>query len=156
MRLRLLLAILAGWAAARWASTYHRFEVSERSMQPSLAPGDYVLASRRSAALGVGDVVIFEHPVEQGFWLVKRVVGLPGDEISVQDGRLTRNGAAVDGAPTPGAGSWTVPPGTIFVVGDNRYVSAGDSRLLGPIPVGLVEGRVAFRYWPLGTMGPIK
>lgn len=148
--------ILAGWTTVHSAQVYRRFEVSEHSMAPTLAPGDYLLTSRVMDRLMAGDIVVYEHPAQAGFWLVKRVVGLPGDEISVHNNRLSRNQTRFDDLPTPGRGRWNVPPGTVFVAGDNRTASSSDSRAIGPIPVGQIEGRVVFRYWPLRALGPIR
>jgi signal peptidase I len=145
-----LVAIAAGLGQA-----YRRFEVAERSMEPALRPGDYLITSRYLDRLSAGDVVVYEHPHQPGFWMVKRAIGLPGDQITIADSALTRNGRPVDPRPTPGGGTWVVPAGSVWVIGDNRAASSGDSRSLGPISIGLVEGRAVFRYWPLRSIGPI-
>lgn len=154
MAVRIILAVGAAVVGSRIVQAYRRFEVAEHSMEPALSAGDYLITSRRIDALGVGNIVVFEHPHQGGFWLVKRVVGMAGDEIRIEHGRLTRNGAVVDEA-TPGTGTWAVGAGELFVLGDNRSASSGDSRGLGPISVGSVEGRAIARYWPPSTLGRV-
>ena len=106
MAFRILLLAALGGVVARAAQTFHRFEVAEHSMEPALSAGDFVITSRRLDVLGVGDIVVFEHPFDDGFWLVKRVVGVAGDLITIGDRTLTRNGVTLD-ENTPGSGSWT-------------------------------------------------
>ena len=99
-----------------------------------------------------GDVVVVERP-EGEESLIKRVVALPGEEIQVRDGR-----ALVDGRPAEepwvtnfGGRDYlpaVVPPGHVFVLGDNRPVSY-DSRAIGPVPVASIRGRAWLVYWPL-------
>ena len=155
MAFRLLVIALIGGIGLRLRQLYTRFEVAEQSMAPTLNPGDYLIADARIERLRRGDIVVFSHPDDAGFWLVKRVVGVPGDEIVVHEGSVTRNGEHIDDERTPGTGRWTVAPGELFVLGDNRAHSAGDSRSLGPISIGLIEGMVRYRYWPLGAVGSL-
>ncbi|MDH3499527.1 MAG: signal peptidase I [Acidimicrobiia bacterium] len=154
MAFRMLIVAAIGLIGGRVAQIYRRFEVAERSMEPTLSAGDYVVASRYVDRMQLGDIVVFEHPQQGGFWLVKRVIGVAGDVVVIDDGRVTRNGAAVDGLNTPGQGTWKVPAGALFVLGDNRQASSGDSRSLGPVSIGLVDGVVVFRYWPIPAFGP--
>lgn len=156
MAFRILLLLAVTLVGYRAVYPYRRFAVAERSMEPALRPGDYLITSSYLDNLRRGEVVVYEHPNRDGFWLVKRVVGLAGDEIRIEDGRLLRDGAAVDDWYTPGDGNWTVPPGAVFVIGDNRGWSSADSRSLGPIPIGQVAGRAVFRYWPLRAFGPLR
>ncbi len=110
-----------------------RFEIAERSMAPALLPGDYVVAVRY-APVERGSVVVFPHPGRDDFYLVKRVAALPGDEVA---GRI-------------------LEAGLVWVLGDDLNASTDDSRALGPIPIGAIEARVVWRYWParrIGTRG---
>lgn len=118
------------------------------SMLPTLlVSGDWVLTSKlHSGGQGVkvGDLVSFEHPVRQGIWTIKRVVGVGGDFV-------------LEGTPQlPGKRERTeermiqVPPNHLWVVGDNLEWSR-DSRHYGPVPMGLVRGRVLARVLPWGT-----
>jgi signal peptidase I len=91
---------------------------------------------------------------------VKRVVGLPGDVISVQDGHVIRNGhrAREPFAAPCGGGrecdlqAIVVPPGQYFLMGDNRG-NSDDSRYWGPVPRRQIIGRAVATYWPLGRIG---
>jgi signal peptidase I len=92
---------------------------------------------------------------------VKRVVGLPGDRLSIVDGHVYRNGARERDAytePCGGAPSCdfpvtiTVPKGDYYMMGDNRGES-DDSRFWGPVPRGWIIGKVFFTYWPPSRIG---
>lgn len=117
-------------------------------MTPALRPGDYLIG-RRARRLVRGDLVVFEHPQRSGFFLVKRVVGMPGERIEISDGRVL-----IDDQPEPGNPVDTNPPGRwvldqeqIFVLSDARAMTRSDSRSFGPIPRHSVI-RVVARYWP--------
>lgn len=94
--------------------------------------------------------------------LVKRVIGLPGDEIDIRDGIVYRNGVPLDEpyvtSPTePGVNEvvpFVVPAGQVFVLGDNRAVSQ-DSRAFGCVDLKNVEGIAVFRVFPLSKFGSI-
>lgn len=128
-------AVLAGIAAAygfrRWRPS--RIEVEGASMRPTLEPGDWAIGFR-ARRLHRGDVVVIEHPDRAGFELVKRVRHLPGD-------------VAPDGL---------VLIDRVWVEGDDPGGSS-DSRTFGPVPLGLVRGRVWVVWWPPGrirALGP--
>lgn len=121
-------------------------------MQPSLSPGDWVIAQRLRGAPRRGDIVVFSHPAVPEMSVVKRVIGLPGEHVQIGNGQVHIDGEILaepwaDG-PTLPDGKWAVPPGQVWVLGDHRALSTGDSRSLGPLPVELVKWRVAARYWP--------
>ena len=108
-----------------------------------------------------GDIVLFRDPEED---LIKRVVGVPGDEIAVRDGRLFLNDEPQKEPYVAGEtciryqpktcsfGPATVPKGHIFVMGDNRAHSY-DSRFFGPVPEETLIGEALFRFWPPGRAG---
>lgn len=91
---------------------------------------------------------------------VKRVVGMPGDRIAVQDGHVVRNGrrasepfaAPCGGGPECDLAAIEVPAGHYFLMGDNRGNSA-DSRYWGPLPREQIIGRAVVTYWPIGRIG---
>ena len=100
-----------------------------------------------------GDVIVFRPPTGEDSDFVKRVIGLPGDEIRIEDGMVFVNDEAVeDGRTTRPRGSTdfplTVPDGGYFVLGDNRGAS-NDSRSWGFVNAEDIVGRVLARYWPL-------
>lgn len=100
-------------------------------------------------------------PQESSQTFIKRVVGLPGDRIQIEDGRVYRNGVKEKDsfiAPcAPGNGCnfrnpITVPPGEYFMMGDNRGDS-DDSRFWGPVPAKWIIGVAFFTYWPPDRIG---
>jgi len=106
-----------------------------------------------------GDIIVFSRPpgetLEPGVNdLVKRVIGLPGETISGQDGQVFINGKALPepwlpkGVVTGNFSPVKIPKGYYFVMGDNRGFSS-DSRVFGPISGSLIVGRVVMRIWPL-------
>ena len=123
------------------------------SMTPTISPGDHLLLDKRDAArVTVGDVVVVVDPRGDGL-IVKRVVAVGGDSIGFEDGILVRNGLPV---PEPYTADFldgvyygpdVVPPGGLYLLGDNRYDSE-DSRDFGPVPADTVVGRVAGRLFP--------
>ena len=151
------------------------FRVEQGSMETTLLPEQYVLVDKLSPRWSTyerGDIVVFDAPeafrAEGGAPLIKRVIGLPGDRVELEDGFVLVNGVQIDepyvfarddGSPVPtrpadGTTSWIVPDGDLFVLGDHRSVSA-DSRQFGPIEVAHVLGRAVLRYWPLDTFGAL-
>lgn len=146
-----LMAAIAGGVAARW--TYQRlarFEISEVSMTPTLRPGDRVLTWERIPRRG--DIVVFEHPSKADFWLVKRVIGLPGEKVEIKDGAVLIDGALLDEPWTTELSGpdieWDLDGHEAVVLGDARHLSAGDSRQLGPLPTDSLLHVVIARYWP--------
>jgi signal peptidase I len=131
-----------------------RVRVDGFSMRPTLQDGEYILVSKLSYKLGEpqrGDIVVFIFPVNPEEDLIKRVIGLPGDTITVQNGVLSINGVPVDepyiNAPPAYEGTWLVPPNELFVLGDNRNDSR-DSHQWGLLPVENVIGKAVLIYWP--------
>ncbi len=134
--------------------------VSSASMTPTFVTGDRLLVGTGVIGEGradPGEVVVFHRPgpgEAAGELLVKRVAAVAGDQVGVRDGRLVVNGVwvpeeyvvqtAVDGTYF---GPVTVPPGCVFVLGDNRADSL-DSRDFGAVPTDMLVGRVLFRFWP--------
>jgi signal peptidase I len=128
--------------------------VASSSMEPTLNPGDQVLIATRayrSVGPARGDLVVFKGPDGP---LVKRVAAVAGDEVGIEDGQLVVNGRIVPEPPVDlntvdglYYGPVTVPPGSIFVLGDNRANSV-DSRTLGPVRLDALIGQVMLRLWP--------
>lgn len=142
----------AGAAAVAAGALLTRFAVAGDSMAPALRDGDWVVARRVRRVPGRGVVVVFTHPNRDGFSLVKRIIGLPGEEIVLAGGTVAADGAPLDEPWATGRtepdGAWRLGPSEVFVLGDNRLVSADDSRMLGPVPGSAVQWRVFGRYWP--------
>lgn len=111
-----------------------------------------------------GDIIVLEPPVASAEPYIKRVIGLPGERITFAEGLVFVNGEAltedyITGAITECDGtpfcSLTVPPGQVFVLGDNRSNSA-DSRVFGTISYDHIIGKAVFSNWPFETLGPIE
>jgi len=150
------LALLAALVLVR-ATVIAPVRVASASMLPTYAAGDAVLVSQRPPDLSDidrGDLITFRSP-EDGDTALKRVIGLPGDSLVILDSELYVNQRLVrepyvDHRLIDGyySRTYTVPAGTVFVLGDNRGNSI-DSRDYGPIPADTLLGRAVFRLWPL-------
>lgn len=132
-----------------------RVRVQNVSMQPTLYEGEFVLVSKIAYRLGqpkIGDIVVFHAPTEPGEDFIKRIIGLPGDLVKVQNGKVFVDGYRLNEdylADNPNYnGEWMVPEDNLFVLGDNRNQSS-DSHRWGFVPVGSVVGRALFVYWPI-------
>ena len=138
------------------------FFIPSASMEPTLMIGDRILVDKVSYhlhAIHRGDIVVFATPPGEDAGpdvkdLVKRVIGLPGETISSAGGQVVINGKPlkepwlVPGTVTTGITTQKVPPGEVFVMGDNRSDSQ-DSRFFGPIHTSLIVGKVVVKIWPL-------
>jgi signal peptidase I len=149
------------------------FYIPSPSMVPTLQVGDRIIVNKLSYELHSihrGDIVVFERPPleDQAYAdLVKRVIGLPGETISSEDGHIYINGQRLaEPWLPPGPDSYTgalpsdanqqfnmpgpvkIPAGDYYVMGDNRTDSE-DSRFFGPIPKSLIVGRAVAVVWPL-------
>lgn len=146
------------------------YRVQQQSMEDTLQPGEYVLVDKltpRFDDYSRGEVVVFTppdtFPQPDGTPFIKRVIGLPGEEVSIRDGVVLIDGQELDEPyvkggitdPPPGQDRWLIPEGDYFVMGDNRSNSA-DSRVFGPIPRDVIIGRAWLRYWPLDTFGVLE
>jgi signal peptidase I len=141
--------------------------VTSGSMEPTLYKGDYTLVDHRVKIRGTwdrGDVIIFESPTS---WegpeatLVKRVIGLPGEKISMLGGRVLINDRApaepyLKEIPDPeDMQPVQLGPGQYFVMGDNRN-NSDDSRENGPVDEKFIRGRVLYRLWPRSRFAKIE
>lgn len=151
-------AVLVAGAAVRGA--FRRFAIVDSSMAPSLEPDDWVLAKRVTGPPDRGDIVMFPDPAATGRTLVKRVIALPWERVGIESGRVTINDAVLADRWTSGItepeGSWTVPEGHVWVLGDNRGASTSDSRTVGPIAIDSISWRVVGRYWPTSRARSIE
>ena len=138
--------------------------VSGESMEPALNDGDYLFLSRQAYHIGNverNQIVVFPVEEDNDKLYIKRVVGLPGDRVKIQEGQLYVNGTAVDQSftkdgCTPGdMQEITVPDGKIFVLGDNRANST-DSRVIGSQNIEDVTGVVFVRLWSLNGIGRVQ
>ncbi len=133
-----------------------RIRVESISMQPTLFPGDYVIVNKLAYLVTHvpqrGDVIVFKYPPDPtAIPYIKRVIGLPGDQVHIADGKVYINGSLMLEpwlkVTTNRGGDWTVPQGQLFVMGDNRNNSS-DSRSWGFVPLGNIIGRAELIYLP--------
>ena len=128
-----------------------RFEIVERSMEPELLPGDYVIAIKQKRTWR-GQIIIFELPGVPNFDVVKRVIGLQGETVRIAAGHILIDGTVLADPWAQGStypdGEWRVGKTQLFVLGDSRIHSSGDSRRIGPIGVVTTPWTVICRYWP--------
>jgi signal peptidase I len=151
------------------------FRVDGESMLPNLDDGEMLLVNRNAYQyydIGGnryypfdpperGDVIVFDPPTGSDKPYIKRIIGLPGEEVTFGDGHVfidgqplaedyiqdrTRCGARSDNCDV------VVPEGYVYVLGDHRSNSS-DSRVFGPVPVGNVVGKAWFTYWPVCDVG---
>ncbi len=140
-----------------------RVRVDGPSMEPTYTHNNRIIVSKVAYLIGDierGDVIVFPGPPNPVEDYIKRVIGLPGDVISVQGGTVYVNGVALDEPyvsepPLNIMRETTVPPGMVFVMGDNRNVSS-DSRAWGPLPVDDIIGKAVFVYWPVDRVGVVE
>ncbi len=130
-----------------------RVRVDGYSMLPTLEDGNFVLVNRLAYRFGEpqrGDIIVFHFDLTHQD-LIKRVVGLPGDEVRVENGLVYVNGVGLSEtyiAAVPNyTGTWLVPSGNLFVLGDNRNDSS-DSHSWGMLPFDKVVGKAVLVYWP--------
>jgi signal peptidase I len=141
------------------------YRVPQGAMEPTIHAGEHVL-TRRTTAVQRRDVITFRYPLEPNVMFVKRVVAMPGEIVEIRDKQLYINGAKIEEPyvqhddvqtfsrnptlPEPYRsrdqfGPYVVPPGSYFVMGDNRDRSF-DSRYWGPVPAQNVWGKVVAAY----------
>jgi signal peptidase I len=148
----LLLAALLYFAID---AVFARVRVLNISMQPTLFEGNIVLVNKLAYKFGdmkTGDVVIFHDPYNRQEDFIKRLIGKPGDQVTVNNGEVYVNGNKLVEpyiASEPAySGVWQVPEDSIFVLGDNRNQSS-DSHSWGFVPLTDVVGKALIVYWPL-------
>jgi signal peptidase I len=158
-RITLQVAILALLAAAFFMSPR---QVSGLSMEPHIAPGEYVLINTfayRMAGPHRQDIVAFRREGDARGLFIKRVIGIPGDRVRIGGGTVFLNGSAlaepyVQYSDDRTFTEVTVPPGSVYVLGDNRAISE-DSRAFGPIADDQLMGRAVAGVWPISSLGSL-
>jgi len=177
----LFLFMLFGTMRAHLVQT---FVIPTAAMQPGILPGDYVFADKRyncpgcKSQVAIGDIGIFVYPNDRSLYYIKRVIGLPGDRVTVTGHHVAVNGKdlthtettsdnAVITTEESGTRSWrvrwnktaaspdvdvTVPAGQIFLLGDNRDLST-DSRQFGTVPLSDLVGKARQIWFSRGARG---
>ena len=139
-----------------------RVKVFNISMQPTLKQGYLLLVNKMAYKLGdpkYGDVVVFHYNGDDQEDYIKRVIGLPGDKVDISGGVVRVNGSALTEPyimEVPNySGTWTVPAGELFVLGDNRNHSS-DSHQWGFVQESWVVGKALFIYYPLEAIASLS
>src|SRR5437763_765254 len=145
---------------------YRPVKVEGTSMMPSLYDQERLFINQFSYKFGLGniqrgDTVVFWYPEEPTTSYIKRVIGLPGDTVSVNDVYVIVNGKKLvenyippeyrDDRSYPPI---LIPPGQYFVLGDHR-ISSNDSRAWGLVPRNYIYGKAVFVFWPPDRMGTV-
>jgi signal peptidase I len=150
------------------------YRVENISMEPNFHEGQFLIINRFAYCPGLhldipivdvhlekascvwqprrGDVVVFHYPPDPSKDYIKRIIGLPGELVEVQDGRVYINRHPMTEPFGPNPGSYSAAPirlgpGEFYVMGDNRN-SSSDSHVWGPVPLENIVGRAVVRYWP--------
>ena len=149
------------------------YEIPSGSMEDTIMTGDMVFSEKVSyyfRSPEPGDIVTFEDPEVPGRTLIKRVIAVGGQTVDIVGGKVVVDGEELDEPYTSGKESYafsrtaagvnvyypfTVPEGSVWVMGDNR-TSSQDSRYFGAIPVSSISGRAALVYWPISDIGPLS
>ncbi len=143
----LILSIPAFLLCERYVVSAGR--VTDVSMLPTLSPGSYFLVNRYLYQFSPprrGDVVVVRPATHHRWYYVKRVVGLGGEVLAIEDGRVVVDGRALEepyakGPTFPNRPGRRIPEGSCFLMGDNRPNSE-DSRRFGSVPVERIEGKI--------------
>lgn len=145
---------------------YRPVKVEGTSMMPSLYDQERLFINQFSYKFGLGgikrgDTVVFLFPEDPTKSYIKRVIGLPGDTIAVDDGYVLVNGKKLVENYIPpeyrddrSYSATVVPPDDYFVLGDHR-VSSNDSRAWGFVPKSYIYGKAVFVFWPLDRVGSV-
>ncbi len=142
--------------------------VKESSMEPTLYENNYVFLAKQAYTFGEperGDIIVFKSDLENEDsngkkLLIKRIIGLPGDTVKVEDNQVYLNGELLDEpyikdqGDVPGEVDMKVPEGKVFVMGDNRRVSLDSrSKEVGCVDIDDIVGKAFFRLFPIQDAG---
>ena len=161
--------------AVRGLGLLRRCSIPTAAMAPAIIPGDCVTMEGFTYLVREprrGEIVVFKtdgiESLPPGQLYVKRLAGLPGESVRLAEGKLYINGRHIALSNALGQIEYLapphsalrlppakIPPGEFFVLGDNATNSL-DSRFWGTVPRANIQGKVAFRYWPLSRSGRVK
>lgn len=142
------------WLVVNFATA--RFVVDGSSMEPNFHTGQLLIVNRlayRFGSLQRGDVIVFQYPGNTADDYIKRVIGLPGENVAIKGGKVYVNGQVLDEPYLPPDATilydqeWVIPPDSYFVLGDNRAHSS-DSRSWGMLGKEFIIGKSWISYWP--------
>jgi signal peptidase I len=144
---------------------YQPVKVEGTSMMPSLDDQERIFINKfvyRIEPIQHGDIIVFRYPRDPAKSFIKRVIGVAGDHVKIDDGHVYVNGKLLvedyvprsyqDDRSYPDV---TVPPDSYFVLGDHRSLS-NDSRDFGPVDSSYIYGKAVFGYWPVDKLGRLR
>jgi signal peptidase I len=146
---------------------YQPVKVEGTSMMPSLTDQERIFINKFTYRFGIGniergDMVVFWFPLDRTKSYIKRVIGLPGDKIEIDNGVVMVNGQRLQENYVPDEyrdrnsyRAIEVPANKYYVLGDHRS-SSNDSRAWGLVDRSYIYGKAVFVYWPLDKMGRVK
>jgi signal peptidase I len=144
---------------------YQPVRVEGTSMLPRLEDHDRLFINKfvyRISSIHRGDVVVFHYPRDPEKSYIKRVIGLPGDRLSIDRGHVWLNGKLQRELYVPdeyrdarSMAELVVPADSYFMMGDHRSISS-DSREFGPVDRDLIYGKAVFVYWPTRDAGVVE
>jgi signal peptidase I len=139
-----------------------RYVVDGASMQPTFHTSERVIVDRVTMLFSGpsrGDVIVLDSPETSDELLIKRVIGLPNETVTIREGRVHIDGKLLNEPYVLGYcsyrscnGNWDLGPDQYFVLGDNRSHSL-DSHSFGPVPRSAIVGIARVRYWPPDEVG---
>ena len=139
-----------------------RIRIDGSSMEPNLHHGEFVIVSKinyRFSEPERGDIVVFDFPRNITQEYIKRIIGLPGEQVVIEEGKLFVDGVQLFEPylkmEPRYEGVWVVPEDTLFVLGDNRNNSS-DSHTWGMVPMDNLIGEALLVYWPPSSWGLIN
>jgi signal peptidase I len=144
---------------------YQPVQVEGTSMMPRLTNHERIFINKylyRFEPIQRGDIVVFWYPLDPTKSYIKRVVGLPGEAVSIRDGRVYVNDKELREQYVPASYMdhqnypvTVVEPNHFFVLGDHRE-SSNDSRVWGAVDRKFIYGKAVFVYWPVGDFGSLE
>lgn len=144
---------------------YQPVKVEGTSMMPSLDDQERIFVNKfvyRLEPIQRGDIVVFRYPRDTSKSYIKRVIGVAGDRIRIDDGLVYVNNRPLDEDYVPSTFAddrsypeTVVPQSSFFVLGDHRSMS-NDSRDFGPVKESFIYGKAVFGYWPVDRLGRLR
>ena len=150
---------------------FQPFVVRGDSMEPNFHDGDYLIVDELSYRFRNperGEVIVFHFPGDHSRQYIKRIIGLPGERVALEGGRITVSSSEEEEGSfvlhessylpkegeTGGSSSFALKKGEYFVLGDNRKFSS-DSRAWGAVPQDQIIGRTLLRAFPFSAFASV-
>ena len=144
---------------------YQPVKVEGTSMMPGLDDQERIFINKfvyRLEPIERGDIVVFRYPRDPSKSYIKRVIGLAGDHVRIDQGKVYVNGKRLPEGYVPSLyrdsrsyPEQVVPPNSYFLLGDHRTMS-DDSRDFGPVDQAFIYGKAVFGYWPIDRVGKLR